>query len=66
VKPKKLINNVVELAMNKVIDIDSVVGLSEGQLQTLDTLNVSGDESVHLAKLFKRNDSSYEFFFSKI
>ena len=51
--------------MNKVIDIDSVVGLSEGQLQTLDTLNVSGDESVHLAKLFKRNDSSYDFF-SKI
>ena len=52
--------------MNKVIDIDSFLGLSEGQLQTLDTLNVSGDESVHLAKLFKRNDSSYEKFFENL
>jgi len=50
----------VELAMNKVSDIDSFLGLSKEQLQTLDTLNASGDETVHLAKLFERNYSSYE------
>ena len=46
--------------MNNVSDIDSFLGLSEEQLQTLDILNVSGDETVNLAKLFKRNDSRYK------
>ena len=46
--------------MNKVSDIDSFLGLSKEQLQTLDTLNASCDETVHLAKLFERNYSSYE------
>jgi hypothetical protein len=50
----------VELAMNTVSDIDSFLGLSKEQLQTLDTLNASGDETVHLAKLLERNYSSYE------
>jgi hypothetical protein len=43
-----------------VSDIDSFLDLSEEQLQTLDILNVSGDETVNLAKLFKRNDSRYK------
>ena len=59
-KQKFLKNKVVELAMNNVSDIDSFLGLSEEQLQTLDILNVSGDETVNLAKLFKRNDSRYK------
>ena len=46
--------------MNNVSDIDSFLGLSEEQLQTLDILNVPGDETVNLAKLFKRNDSRYK------
>ena len=46
--------------MNNVSDIDSFLGLSEEQLQTLDILNASGDETVNLAKLFKRNDSRYK------
>ena len=47
--------------MNNVSDIDSFLGLSEEQLQTLDILNVSGDETVNLAKLFKRNDTRSRF-----